>query len=247
MRTPLMLASCLAPVGLTAAAAAGSGACCIDQACIETDEQSCIDAGGQFNGNLGCEIIICLDPLPLGGPCCLGAGGCVQTDIVTCASLGGVFVGGGLDCGNVFCPAPCPGDIDGSGSTDSSDLNLLLSAFGCAGAGCTGDLNGDQLVNSTDLNVLLGGFGCTVAPTTGACCAAGVCHDVTADQCIGLNGLYAGDGTSCFLVLCIIPLPTDGACCHFFGCFDGPAADCAAFGGIFNGEGTTCADVFCLH
>lgn len=57
-------------------------------------------------------------------------------------------------------PVDCAGDLDGDSDTDSTDLNLLLSAFGCSGGGCTGDLDGDGDTDSTDLNLLLSDFGC---------------------------------------------------------------------------------------
>ncbi len=54
---------------------------------------------------------------------------------------------------------PCPTDLDGSGSTDSTDLNIVLSSFGCVGGGCTGDIDGDGDTDSADLNALLAAFG----------------------------------------------------------------------------------------
>jgi len=57
-------------------------------------------------------------------------------------------------------PPACPGDLDGDNDTDSVDLNILLTDFGCAGAGCIGDLDGDNDTDSTDLNILLTDFGC---------------------------------------------------------------------------------------
>jgi hypothetical protein len=58
-------------------------------------------------------------------------------------------------------PPPCPGDIDGDNDVDTTDLNILLSDFGCnAGMGnCPGDLDGDGDTDTTDLNILLSGFG----------------------------------------------------------------------------------------
>jgi hypothetical protein len=54
---------------------------------------------------------------------------------------------------------PCPTDLDGSGTTDSADLNIVLSGFGCVGGGCTGDVDGDGDTDSADLNELLAAFG----------------------------------------------------------------------------------------
>lgn len=56
-----------------------------------------------------------------------------------------------------------PGDVDGDGDVDVTDLGLLLPAFGT----CTGDpgfnpqadLNDDGCVGVTDLGLVLGNFG----------------------------------------------------------------------------------------
>ncbi|MFN0137055.1 MAG: dockerin type I domain-containing protein [Phycisphaerae bacterium] len=58
-------------------------------------------------------------------------------------------------------PQPCPGDVDGDGDVDLSDLSILLAHFGVA-AGATradGDLNGDGSVGLNDLSILLANFG----------------------------------------------------------------------------------------
>jgi len=60
-------------------------------------------------------------------------------------------------------PPPCPGDIDGDGDVDLSDLAALLSSYGA----CPGDpnyipeadLNGDGCVTLSDLAELLGHYG----------------------------------------------------------------------------------------
>ncbi len=58
-------------------------------------------------------------------------------------------------------PPACTGDINGDGSTNSSDFNILAGNFGTAVTpGTNGDLTGDGVVNSTDFNVLAGDFGC---------------------------------------------------------------------------------------
>ncbi|MEA5486611.1 hypothetical protein [Pseudanabaena sp. CCNP1317] len=54
---------------------------------------------------------------------------------------------------------PCPGDTNGDGVVNFSDLNAVLSAFGQSGAGIPGDLNGDGVVNFSDLNIVLSEFG----------------------------------------------------------------------------------------
>lgn len=52
----------------------------------------------------------------------------------------------------------CPSDVTGDGSTDISDLGIVLADFGCA-TGCVGDLNADGTVDITDLGLLLAAFG----------------------------------------------------------------------------------------
>lgn len=54
---------------------------------------------------------------------------------------------------------PCPGDTNGDGVVDFSDLNQVLSQFGQSGAGLAGDLNGDGVVDFLDLNIVLGVYG----------------------------------------------------------------------------------------
>ena len=55
-------------------------------------------------------------------------------------------------------PPPCPGDLNGDGVVDLTDLALLLSDFDCTGGGCSGDVDGDGDTDLTDLAVLLSNF-----------------------------------------------------------------------------------------
>ena len=50
---------------------------------------------------------------------------------------------------------PCPGDYNGDGLRDGSDLAVLLSGWNTAGS----DINGDGTTNGADLTVLLSGWG----------------------------------------------------------------------------------------
>ncbi|RMF83152.1 MAG: right-handed parallel beta-helix repeat-containing protein, partial [Planctomycetota bacterium] len=55
--------------------------------------------------------------------------------------------------------APCPGDVDGDGDVDLTDLAILLANFDATGATREmGDLDGDGVVNLTDLAILLSVF-----------------------------------------------------------------------------------------
>ena len=91
-------------------------------------------------------------------------------------------------------------------------------------------------------------------PTTGACCIAGSCSDLTESDCATAGGAYEGDGTDCGSVSCI-PV---GACC--FTCIlpvsapcptansGGPScveleeAACLALNGLYAGDDTLCID-----
>lgn len=51
---------------------------------------------------------------------------------------------------------PCPGDFNGDGVIDGSDLGVLLGGWGDPGET---DLNDDGITNGADLGILLGGWG----------------------------------------------------------------------------------------
>ncbi|XOV75279.1 MAG: hypothetical protein ACFHWZ_17995 [Phycisphaerales bacterium] len=70
----------------------------------------------------------------------------------------GGFGPGNQGSGNLLieCGATCQGDINGDGSINLADLNLVLGSFG-SDAG--GDANGDGVTNLEDLNIVLGAFG----------------------------------------------------------------------------------------
>ena len=53
--------------------------------------------------------------------------------------------------------SPCPGDFDGNGVVDGSDLGLFLGAWGTSP--CSLDLDGDGACNGADLGILLGSWG----------------------------------------------------------------------------------------
>ncbi len=53
----------------------------------------------------------------------------------------------------------CLGDINGDGTVNFTDLNIVLSQFGQTGVGLQGDVTGDGAVNFADLNVILSNFG----------------------------------------------------------------------------------------
>jgi hypothetical protein len=57
--------------------------------------------------------------------------------------------------------ATCPGDLDGDGDTDQSDLGILLASYNVDGGG---DLDGDDDTDQSDLGILLADWGCGVDP-----------------------------------------------------------------------------------
>ncbi|MAO45907.1 MAG: hypothetical protein CL823_02030 [Crocinitomicaceae bacterium] len=57
----------------------------------------------------------------------------------------------------ILCP-DCPGDIDGNGSLGVSDLNIILSEFGCTSS-CQSDFNGDGSTTIGDILFWLSLFG----------------------------------------------------------------------------------------
>jgi hypothetical protein len=118
-----------------------------DQACADLASEVCTTCGGA-----GTFI----------GACCFPNGGCAQASPIECdASTGAVFVGFGTLCANFVCPPPCTADINDDGTTDSQDLNLLLTDFGNAVPPGTGaDLDDNGVIDSADLNILLSDFAC---------------------------------------------------------------------------------------
>jgi len=52
-----------------------------------------------------------------------------------------------------------PGDLDGDGDVDHSDLGILLADWGCSGGGCDGDCDGDGDTDQADLGLLLAYWG----------------------------------------------------------------------------------------
>lgn len=65
--------------------------------------------------------------------------------------------GGGYEViGGFWAAASCPADLNGNGTIDLGDLNIVLGSFG---GGSAGDINGDGVTDLADLNLILSGFG----------------------------------------------------------------------------------------
>jgi len=77
-----------------------------------------------------------------------------------------VMTGGDFELTGGFWPVAtvplCPGDLDGDGDTDHSDLGILLADWGCTGGDCPGDIDGDGSTGHSDLGILLADWGCGV-------------------------------------------------------------------------------------
>ena len=74
---------------------------------------------------------------------------------------------GAMWCASVVDDGPdCPGDVDGDGDTDHSDLGALLGAWGSQPGDPNwlpgADLDGSGQVGHSDLGILLGDWGCGV-------------------------------------------------------------------------------------
>lgn len=146
------------------------GACCLPNgSCVgNVSPETCESQGGVFQGHeTTCGTVNC--PLPQGG-CCFATGFCLLLTEADCGTAGGTWGGIGSNCfdgnGNGtadLCEAPpgCTGDLDGDFDVDSTDLNVLLSDFGCEGlpGDCAGDADDDGDTDSTDLNIVLSVFG----------------------------------------------------------------------------------------
>ena len=52
-----------------------------------------------------------------------------------------------------------PGDLNGDGCVDQSDLGILLADWGCAGDDCVGDCDFDGDTDQADLGILLAEWG----------------------------------------------------------------------------------------
>ncbi|MEE2906418.1 MAG: dockerin type I domain-containing protein [Planctomycetota bacterium] len=80
-----------------------------------------------------------------------------EEPVVACAT--NLVDGQGLDIFAFIETEPtCPGDVDGNGTVDVSDVLQVIAAW--ASDDSDADLNGDGTVNVDDMLLVLGGFGC---------------------------------------------------------------------------------------
>jgi len=90
------------------------------------------------------------------GACCFTDGTCIVTSVFDCSVLGGQYLGDGVPC--TQCPDPCPGDVNGDGVVDFSDIIAILNSWGFC-PGCPADLDGDNFVGFSDLILVLINWG----------------------------------------------------------------------------------------
>jgi len=83
-----------------------------------------------------------------------------QPDASVAVMTGGDFeLTGGFWVVAFAGPEPIPGDLDGDGDVDLSDLAMLLADYGCTGGGCPADIDGDGDTDLQDLAILLAHYG----------------------------------------------------------------------------------------
>lgn len=135
------------------------GACCLANGdCTgPVGEEVCLGFGGTFMGHgADCTTANCPDPI---GWCCPKDGSfCSDMSEAQCAAFGAIWGGAGTSCDDASaCEGePCPGDVDGNGTVDVSDLLLILASWGDGGSG---DADGDGDTDVNDLLMAIANFG----------------------------------------------------------------------------------------
>ncbi|MFU8827984.1 MAG: hypothetical protein ACNA8P_00960 [Phycisphaerales bacterium] len=124
----------------------------------------------------------------------------------------------GLNCGSFGCPP-------NGGWVSFAALNILCRP------------SGDWVIRATYTPT-------TCSEELGACCIfEGVCFETTQSECLSIEGVFNGIGTTCAEFACAV-----GACCLGDGsCTDGVfQSQCeGALSGFYLGDGTTCGAQAC--
>ena len=92
-------------------------------------------------------------------PCCLG-GTCIIATATDCVAAGGAYGGDNVACADANCATTTPGDVDGDGDVDTSDLDELRGSLGL----CTSDTDMDGDTDIEDLLNVIGSWGNTCTP-----------------------------------------------------------------------------------
>jgi endonuclease I len=115
---------------------------------------------GPANGIMSVDIGVSEDPPPPAGYSLQLGGTGTKAEHFFWQSFS-LETAGAVNNNQTFTSCNCPGDTDGNGAVNISDLGNVLANFGL-GSGATraqGDLDGDGDVDITDLGILLSNFG----------------------------------------------------------------------------------------
>ncbi len=191
------------------------GGCCIGTSCTPTQltRIECLALNGEFLGeNTTCGPLSC-QPF---GACCQPNGTCTLLAQSVCVSGGGTFQGDGASCAGVNCPQPqyaccrtgMPCTLATAAMCTSMGGTSQTGVTTCAAAACPAACclpAGTCLSNQTPAMCTAAngqhlGDGSVCGPNscpTGACCTGENCLFRTQAGCIGLGGIYEGNGTTC--------------------------------------------------
>ncbi len=115
---------------------------------------------GPANGIISTDIGVSEDPAPPAGFSLQLGGTGTKPEHFFWQSFG-LETSGAMNNGQTFTSCDCPGDTNGDGTVNITDLGNVLANFGI-GSGATrdqGDLDDDGDVDITDLGILLANFG----------------------------------------------------------------------------------------
>jgi hypothetical protein len=214
-----------------------------------------------------CEALPCPPPED-SGACCFGDGTCFDgVPQETCNEDDGVWTLGG-DCASAMCDATgacclpddtCMDDVTDAVCSKEMD-GIWNEGFSCADAQC--DLAGGccwgpfcleatqwecgSWIDTEWLGVgpTCGSETCSVDP--GGCCVEQDCLLTFEDECLGMGGVYSGNGIPCEVLEDCYPEEIAGACCLEDGvCEQLVPFDCGVLAGVFHGEGVSCDEAGC--
>jgi len=166
--------------------------------------------GGTIHTIIEYAVIICPDSSgsETGACCDPTTGACYETDSLTCVNAGHDFQGSGTSC----MPNPCdtcdyqmPGDVNGSGAIDISDITFLVNYLYLGGSApptpANADVNGDCCIDYRDVLYLIDNlYSGGPAPVSCTCVNPPVCIPAAPDHTLGVvrhntDGYSGGDPT----------------------------------------------------
>ncbi|MDG2200850.1 MAG: right-handed parallel beta-helix repeat-containing protein [Phycisphaerales bacterium] len=105
----------------------GTGACCLEEMCVQLTQSACMEAAGTWHGaNVDCEKVQCTFET---GACCFGSYCLLMTEW-ECGQHDGRWHGAAVFCADASCEKPKPGDLDRDGNVDINDLLKLFGYWG---------------------------------------------------------------------------------------------------------------------